>query len=65
MRDPLTPAESRRMVRTVVDEWKSGKYSKISIIYNHYVSAISQIPTVKILFPISGDDIFAFLEKYA
>ncbi|GAB0174456.1 MAG: F0F1 ATP synthase subunit gamma [Candidatus Altimarinota bacterium] len=65
MKDPLTPAESRRMVRTIVDEWKSGKYSKVSIIYNHYVSAISQIPTVKTLFPIKGDEIFGFLEKYA
>jgi F-type H+-transporting ATPase subunit gamma len=65
MKDPLTPLESRRMVRTIVDEWKSGKYSKISIIYNHYISAISQLPTVKTLFPISREEIFGFLEKYA
>jgi F-type H+-transporting ATPase subunit gamma len=65
MKDPLTPAESRRMVRTVVDEWKSGKYAKVSIIYNHYVSAISQIPTIKTLFPIQHDEIFGFLERYA
>ena len=65
MRDPLTPAESRRMVRTIVDEWKTGKYAKISIVYNQYVSAIAQVPTVKTLFPINSDDIFSFLEKYA
>jgi F-type H+-transporting ATPase subunit gamma len=65
MRDPLTPAESRRMVRAIVDLWKLGEYSKVSIIYNHYVSAIAQVPTVKTLFPINRDDIFTFLERYA
>jgi F-type H+-transporting ATPase subunit gamma len=65
MKDPLTPAESRRMVRTVVDEWKTGKYAKVSIVYNHYVSAIAQVPTVKPLFPIDRDEVFEFLEKHA
>jgi F-type H+-transporting ATPase subunit gamma len=65
IRDPLTPAESRRMVRTILDEWKGGKYSKISLVYNHYVSAISQLPVVKTIFPIQKDDIFTFLERIA
>jgi F-type H+-transporting ATPase subunit gamma len=65
MKDPLTPAESRRMVRTIVDEWKTGKYAKVSIVYNHYVSAIAQVPTIKTLFPIDRDEVFAFLEKHA
>lgn len=63
MKDPLTPAESRRMVRTIVDFWKTEQYSKVSIMYNHYVSAISQLPTVKTLFPVNRDDIFEFLER--
>ncbi len=65
MKDPLTPAESRRMVRAIVDLWKSEAYSKVSIMYNHYVSAISQLPTVKTLFPVNRDDIFEFLERSA
>jgi F-type H+-transporting ATPase subunit gamma len=65
MKDPLTPAESRRMVRAIVDEWKTKNYSKISIIYNHYISAINQLPLVKALFPIQKEDIFGFLEKVA
>jgi F-type H+-transporting ATPase subunit gamma len=65
MKDPLTAAESRRMVRTIVSEWKSGKYSKVSIVYNHYISAISQAPTIKTLFPIRKDEVFSFLEKHA
>ncbi len=63
MKDPLTPAESRRMVRAIVDLWKSEEYSKVSIMYNHYVSAISQLPTVKTLFPVNRADIFEFLER--
>lgn len=65
MKDPLTPAESRRMVRAVVDLWKTGEYAKVSIIYNQYVSAISQVPTIKTLFPVNREDIFSFLERYA
>lgn len=63
IRDPLTPSESRRMVRTIIEEWKTGKYSKITIIYNHYISAITQLPVAKTLFPLNRDDIFSFLEK--
>ncbi len=63
MKDPLTPAESRRMVRAIIDLWNSGKYTKVSIVYNHYVSAITQLPIMKTLFPIKREDIFSFLEK--
>ena len=63
MKDPLTLSESRRMVRAIIDEWKSGQYAKVSVVYNHYVSAITQLPLVKTLFPIQTDDIFAYLEK--
>jgi F-type H+-transporting ATPase subunit gamma len=35
------------------------------VIYNHYVSAITQVPTVKTLFPINRAEIFTFLERYA
>ena len=65
MKDPLTPAESRRMVRAIIEEWKSEKYAKVSIIYNHYVSAITQLPITKTLFPIRKEEVFAFLEKVA
>jgi F-type H+-transporting ATPase subunit gamma len=63
IKDPLTTQESRRIVRAIVDEWKTGKYSKVSVVYNHYVSAISQLPVVKTLFPINKTEIVQFLEK--
>jgi F-type H+-transporting ATPase subunit gamma len=65
VKDPLTLSESRRMVRAIVEFWKSGNYSKVSIVYNHYFSAISQIPTIKTLFPVNKDEIFDFLERFA
>jgi F-type H+-transporting ATPase subunit gamma len=63
MKDPLTPTESRKIVRFIIEEWKSGKYEKISIVYNQYISAINQLPVMKTLFPIKSDDIVAFLTK--
>jgi F-type H+-transporting ATPase subunit gamma len=63
IKDPLTPAESRRMVRFIVDEWKTGKYSKIVIVYNHYVSAIAQLPVTKTLFPVQKNEIEQFLSR--
>lgn len=65
MKDPLTPTESRHMVRAIVDLWKSSEYAKVSIVYNHYVSAISQIPTIKTLFPLRHSEIYDFLSKHA
>jgi F-type H+-transporting ATPase subunit gamma len=63
MKDPLTPAETRKLVRLLVEEWKSGKYEKVSIVYNQYISAITQLPVIKTLFPINHDDISDFLVK--
>ena len=61
--DPLIASDSRRVVRLMVDAWKKGTYSKISVIYNHYVSAITQLPTLKTLFPLNRDDIQEFLTR--
>jgi F-type H+-transporting ATPase subunit gamma len=63
MKDPLTPLESRRMIRFVLEAWKAGTYAKVSVVYNHYVSAITQLPTVKTLFPIRKDEISEFLTR--
>ena len=63
MKDPLTTAESRRIVRFILDAWKKGTYSKVVVVYNHYVSAINQLPTTKTLFPINKTDIKSFLDR--
>lgn len=61
--DPVVTADSRQVVRFLIESWNSGEYSKISIVYNHYVSAISQVPVVKTLFPFNESDITEFLQR--
>ncbi len=63
--DPVTVAHTRRVVRFLIDAWNSGKYSKISIVYSHYMSAISQLPIVKPIFPFHQDEISNFLSRVA
>lgn len=65
IREPLSPVESRRIVRFIVDAWKKEGYSKMSVVYNHYVSAITQVPTTKTLLPIQKDEIRDFLTRVA
>lgn len=65
MKDPLTQAESRRLVRFVLSVWKTGKYQDITIIYNHYVSAITQIPVAYKFFPLDQEHMIEFLREIA
>lgn len=62
MKEPLTNGETRRFVRFLFEEWKSGKYAKITIIYNHYISAIAYQSVARTFLPILPDDIISFLE---
>jgi len=61
--DPARPEATRRLVRFLLDAWQSGKYAKISILYNQYVSAIAQLPLVKTIFPFQRSEITAFLAR--
>lgn len=61
--DPASVTHSRSLVRFMVDAWNSGKYNKISIVYSHYMSAISQLPVVKTIFPFQENEISDFLSR--
>ena len=63
IKDPLTTAESRRLVRFILNEWKTGKYQDITLIYNHYISAITQIPVAYKFFPLDKDYMISFLDE--
>lgn len=63
--DPALVSHTRSVVRFIVDAWNSGKYAKISIVYSHYVSAISQLPVVKSIFPFRENEISDFLSRVA
>ena len=46
-------------------EFLTGKYSKVKIFYNYYVSAIKQIPVDRSFLPISKDWVKDYLIKVA
>lgn len=63
--DPVNVKDSKKLVRFILDAWNSEKYTKISIVYSHYMSAISQVPMMKTLFPFHQNDITEFLSRIA
>ena len=56
---------AKKISRTLISLYQSGKYTKISVVYSHYVSAITQKPVIKTFFPIIHTDIIEFLENIA
>ena len=63
--DPINPTDVRMLVRMMLDSWGTKRYSKISVLYSHYASAITQIPVMKTMFPFHKNDIHAFLHRIA
>lgn len=49
----------------MIEAWNSGEYSKVSIVYSHYISAISQLPIQKKIFPLDRAEIVDFLTNVA
>lgn len=43
------------LVKMLADSYKTGEYSKILIVYNHFASTLSQVPTIKTLLPFSPE----------
>lgn len=65
MPDPITLSDSRKLAKYLTNAWKTGEYAKISIVHSQYVSALSQLPIVKPIFPINPIEIQNFLKKIA
>jgi F-type H+-transporting ATPase subunit gamma len=47
------------LVTLLTNAYKSGKYNKILIVYNHFASTLVQVPTIKTLLPFSTDAVAA------
>jgi F-type H+-transporting ATPase subunit gamma len=45
------------LVTLLTDAYKSEKYSKILIVYNHFASTLVQVPTIKTLLPFSTEQL--------
>lgn len=55
--DTTIPVENiYPLVKLLSEAYKSGKYSKILIVYNHFASTLSQVPTIKTLLPFSTQE---------
>lgn len=63
MPDPVQMSDSRTLAKYVMNAWKSGQYAKISLVYSQYVSALSQVPVIKPIFPVNPEEIQNFLSK--
>jgi len=45
------------IIKLIIDEFMTGKYSKVMISYTHYISALSNTPVVRQLLPVTKDGI--------
>jgi len=63
--DDIKSYFTRSVVDLLMTEFLTGKYSKVKIFYNYYVSAIKQIPVDRSFLPISKDWVKDYLIKVA
>jgi F-type H+-transporting ATPase subunit gamma len=52
-----TPAQAVRIGREIMDSFLSGEYDEIYLAYNHFISPLSQKPTMLALLPIESHEI--------
>ena len=59
----LNIANVRPVVKMILDEYGAGKYDKITVAYTDYISAISQVPKIRQILPISEIDLGEQIEE--
>ncbi|MBK1827911.1 ATP synthase F1 subunit gamma [Haloferula rosea] len=55
VKDPVPFAEARPIAKLLTQLFLDGKYSKVSVAFNNFVSTLNQEPTVVQLLPITSD----------
>ena len=55
VKDPVPFAEARPIAKLLTQLFLDGKYSKVSVAFNNFVSTLNQEPTVVQLLPISSE----------
>jgi len=63
--DDIKSYFTKSVVDLVMTEFLTGKYNKVKIFYNYYVSAIKQIPVARSFLPISKEWVKDYLMKVA
>ena len=60
--DALSNQDVRKVTRFLIEEWKTWKYAKITIIYNNYISAIAYEAIARTFLPLVPEEIVAYLD---
>ena len=55
VKDPVPFAEARPIAKLLTNLFLEGKYAKVSVAFNNFVSTLNQEPTVVQLLPIASD----------
>ncbi len=63
--DEIKPYFTKAVVELLMTEFLTGKYNKVKIFFNYYVSAIKQIPVSRSFLPISKEWVKDYLVKIA
>jgi F-type H+-transporting ATPase subunit gamma len=63
--DHPTYAPAAALVEKLMDDVHDGKFSKVVLVYTHFVSTAKQVPTVEELAPSTGWDAFSVAKKRA
>lgn len=62
IKDTVDLTDVKDIRRLLVNLYKGGEYEKVTIVYSHYISAITQKPIIKTLLPAKKSDIMDFFE---
>jgi len=60
LKDTVTPKDAKAVSRYLQKLFKEGGYTRVRVIYSHFISAINQKPVIKTLFPLSEAEITKF-----
>ena len=63
IRDSVTLAEVRQISRALLGYYTSGEYDSVTVVFNYYVSALTQKAIAKTFLPISRDDIEEYFRE--
>ncbi|MDD2745441.1 MAG: ATP synthase F1 subunit gamma [Candidatus Gracilibacteria bacterium] len=62
LKDTITPKDAKLVSRFLQKLFLEGGYSRVRIVYSHFLSAINQKPIIKTLLPLTEAEIVRFFE---
>jgi F-type H+-transporting ATPase subunit gamma len=62
LKDTITPKDAKLVSRFLQKLFNEGNFTRVRIVYSHFVSAINQKPLIKTLLPLTEAEIIRFFE---